>query len=381
MASIASSVASSPLVWMWQLRAGLVIGLHQPVQLARRDDPDAVGRAVVIARPAHPGGEALDGAVHHQLDHAQAQLAMIEPARLAQLRQAGGRVAGVGQRRRRRHDTHRVVGLGRDPRQRRQALVAQLVDEIRGGGNAGPLRHLAEHAQAVFRQAHGAERIADQPHHREHGGEFAQLAAGLAVGEAADAFDIRIAVDAGAGQHRRVHIHEMHAGMHHHHRPFGRHRVQVAHAHALATEENGIEAPADQCLFRREAGGEFPQARRHRREAFQAWPHAAVGPTAVVVADVGELPHAPFRQMAVPLHQPRHQDVVGVALVQLGRSPAGQVFAAAHAQDAAVAHRHVRGARLGRVHRQDGAGGKNGGAGGLGRSRMRGVMHAACSCS
>ncbi|CUI60366.1 Uncharacterised protein [Achromobacter xylosoxidans] len=306
---------------------------------------------------------------------------MIEPARLAQLCQAGSRVAGVGQCRRRRHDAHRVVGLGRDPRQRRQALVAQLVDEIRGGGDAGPLRHLAEHAQAVFRQAHGAERIADQPHHRKHGGELAQLATGLAVGEAADAFDIRIAVDAGAGQHRRVHIHQMHAGVHHHHRPVGRHRVQVAHAHALAAEEDGIEAPADQRLVRRQAGGEFTQARGHRREALQARPHTAVRPTPVVVADIGELPHAAFRQMAVALHQPRHQDVVGVALVQLGRSPAGQVFAAAHAQDAAIAHRHVRGARLGRVHRQDGAGGKNGGVGGLRLCRMRGVMHAACSCS
>ena len=64
----------------------------------------------------------------------------------------------------------------------------------------------------------------------------------------------------------------------------------------------------------------------------------------------------------MPFHQAGHQHLVGKARVQRVRPPQRQRSQVAHAQNAPVAHRHVRGLRLHGVHGEDGAGGVNGGA-------------------
>ena len=59
--------------------------------------------------------------------------------------------------------------------------------------------------------------------------------------------------------------------------------------------------------------------------------------------------------------QARHQRAVGKAGVQRVRAPLGQFVQIAYAQDAAIAHCHMRGRALHGVHGDDLAGHVNGG--------------------
>src|SRR5688572_31729747 len=61
-----------------KLQSGLVIGSHNVIELARRNVPDSVRVAVVIAWPFDAGCECLDRAIGHQLHGAEAQLWVVE---------------------------------------------------------------------------------------------------------------------------------------------------------------------------------------------------------------------------------------------------------------------------------------------------------------
>ena len=162
---------------------------------------------------------------------------------------------------------------------------------------------------------------------------------------------------ADGGQCRAVAVDDVAAGVDHAHRPRGRHAVQVlAHA-ATVVEVDRVEAPAGQ---RRGGVGQrglgVVQSLQHRIERLGAGPGPAVRIAAVEEAAVDEAPERTFHQVAVAFHQPRHQHLGGQPVVQRVGAPARQFFQRTHAEDAAVAHRHVRGERPRRVHRDDLAG-------------------------
>jgi len=133
----------------------------------------------------------------------------------------------------------------------------------------------------------------------------------------------------------------VHAGVHDHHGPLGGHGVQVLHAHARAVEEDRVEAPPYQRLAGRQGAFGLAQPRGHSLETLQAFPQLAIGSAPVIEAHVHELPHAAFRQMAMPFDQAGHEHLVRIALVKVGWPPARQVFAAADAQALGILQRHL----------------------------------------
>ena len=190
---------------------GLADGLGRGV-------PQAVGRPVVVAGPAQPGREALDGTVGHHLDAAQAQL--LGAARL----QGEGPLHGVGRRHadqaQQRHDAQRIGVLARDPQQFVHLAVAQRGGQVGGGGDARAHGQLAERADAEFV---AAQEGAVQPHHaqrRPHGIGALELTRGQAVRPQGNAgvIDAR-AQQPGLVQRGRVDVQDVAAGVHHTHGP------------------------------------------------------------------------------------------------------------------------------------------------------------------
>jgi hypothetical protein len=106
--------------------------------------PQAVGRAVVVAGPAQPGGEALDRAVDEQLDGA-------EPQPVGRLGlELDGEVDHLLGRQRleaaERDDAHGEAGFAGDARHHRDRVVRQQVREIGRGGDALAHAELGEAA-------------------------------------------------------------------------------------------------------------------------------------------------------------------------------------------------------------------------------------------
>src|SRR5699024_2002456 len=74
--------------------------------------------------------------------------------------------------------------------------------------------------------------------------------------------------------------------------------------------------------------------------------------TTSVIAQINITPHHPFVQMAMPLDQPRHQHLIGVAIIDLHLilAPRAYLGLITHSQDTPPLHGHVSGLGLGGIH-------------------------------
>ena len=340
------------------LRQGQRIGLGNG--LGRRI-PKAVGGSVVVARPAQPGREALDGAIGHHLDASQTQLLSTSGLqRQHALHGVGRRHAHQAQQ---RHDAQWVGVLTRDPQQLVHLAITQRGGQVGGCGDASAHTQLPEGANAEFVTP---QEGAAQPHHaqrRPHGIRPLQLSRGQTVRPQRNAGmrDAR-AQQPRLLQRRRVDVQDVATGVHHAHGLRTAHAVQVVTVAAALAEVDRIEPPAYQrCRRVVHCGSAGGQGRHHRLQRGGAGDGTALRVEHAKVAAISEAPESAGHQVAVALHQPGHQHPVGKALVQLVRPPACQVLQGPHAQDAPIAHRHMRGLGPGRVHGQDAAGGVDGG--------------------
>ena len=90
---------------------GAVVGLKVGLVLRRGSHPNAIGRAVEIARPAQPGAKALDGAVQHHLYQAIAQPVGVACHQGLHVRGAQCRAVRAVKGLKRRQDAHAAVVL------------------------------------------------------------------------------------------------------------------------------------------------------------------------------------------------------------------------------------------------------------------------------
>jgi len=308
-----------------------------------------------VAGSAQPRGEALDGAVHDELDGAELQL--VAGRRCGSGVHARGATFRVALRRKGRDDAQRIGRVARHFAQRGQALGREIADQVGGRGHARELGHAAELPDRLALLGSGQrQRAADHLLHGVHGGEFLEFARGLALGVLVDAVDIGVLVDAGQRQHGRVHIHQVHAGVQDDDGPRGGDTVQLAHRQPAAAKEDGIEPPGQQRGLRVGQGTlGLGQAGQHGVQRAQAGPQPPVGIAAVKVAQVDRIPHGAFHQVAVGLDQAGHEHLAAQVVDSLGIGPGGHVGLPAHRQHRAVPHGHMGGLWLGRVHGEDGA--------------------------
>ncbi len=325
--------------------------------------PQACRGAVVVARPAQPRRKALDRAVGHDLDAAQPHAV---GAALAQ--RAGARhriVRRHADQAQQRHDPHRIAGVVGGALQCCHFLVTQRGRKIGGRGHPGAHAQASEAADALGVPRQEGAVQADQRERRRHGLRALELAGGQAVFAQRDA-GVRVsgAQQAGPLQRGGVHVEDVAAGVHHAHRARGADPVQVGARAAARAEVDRVEAPAGhRPVAGRQGLRGGAQRLHHGVERTRARHAPAVRIVHVEPAAVGVAPQRAGHQVGVAFDQSGHQHLVGEALVQRERPPAAQLVQAAHGQDAAVAHRHMGGFGPGGRHREDPAGGVDGGLG------------------
>ena len=168
--------------------------------------------------------------------------------------------------------------------------------------------------------------------------------------------DVGGARDIGLGHHHTVGVGDVEIGVDDHDGPLRRNPVDIGQNHASAAEIDRVETPGEQ----RGALGQSLlvrlQCRHHLVDALQAGRRLAVRARAVEVADIGELPNAALEGVAVALDKAGQDNLVGEARVELDLAPAPEFLERARTEDAAVAHRHVRGEGTVGIHRDDAAG-------------------------
>ena len=236
----------------------------------------------------------------------------------------------------------------------RHRLLGQLVGQIGRGGHAGAERAVREPPQGagiphVEKPALAGRAVRDGLQCRPE-----ELAGRISVCVRDKTLHVRVAGDAGPAQHLGVHVHDVPALVHHHHRTGRRHPVEVGGHHAPPVEEDGVEAPA----HRRPIRVGNPGFRRAEPlhdvvDALEPLVDDTVRRGPIEEAEIGVFPRRAFPGVAVPLDESRHDDLVGEAVIELVVAPSREFLERAGAEHAAVAHRDV--GRLGAagVHGED----------------------------
>ena len=165
--------------------------------------------------PAQARRETLDRAVDHQLDHAQAQLVVVQRRGGAQRFQAARRIARKGQRRGRRHDADRIVRSGRDARQPRQPFPSssftRSVAVVTPARRATcPNNRSPSSDRPTVRKGLPIRRITGNMAANSHSSPLG-LPSGRRVMPSTS-----VSASMPARQHGAVHVHQVHAGVHHH---------------------------------------------------------------------------------------------------------------------------------------------------------------------
>ena len=268
-----------------------------------------------------------------------------------------------------RQDAHAAVVLHQGRFEGLAVGVGEFVHQVGGRGHALHAGQRGKRLDALHRHGREQPGVTHLADHQKHGGGLLQFARGLAcaraVGKLDHAFDLVVRVHTGDVEHGGVDVHQVAVGVGDDDGARAAGAVQVLDRHALAAKVNRIEAPGNQRLggtvavraHLRVNGGEPVDHRFHRA---QAAPDLALRVAPVKPAQVVHVPHAAFLEVAVAFYQAGHEHLVGKARVQRVRPPLRQRGQVAHAQNAPVTHRHVRGLRLHRVHGDDVAGGVDG---------------------
>ena len=158
-----------------KLNSGLVVDIDQARQFLRRNIPQAVRGAVVIARPAQPSRKSLDRTVHHKFHDAIMKLVVV--ARPQRGNFGDGLFRRIGYRGERRHQPHAKVGLPGHLLIKGDGTVDQIVVQVGNRGhtlNAGG-RRVTDNVR--LRQRSGQRIAAERAEHAETGGDALQLAA------------------------------------------------------------------------------------------------------------------------------------------------------------------------------------------------------------
>ena len=184
-----------------------IVGLDQVLQLLRRVVPDAVGRAVMVARPFQPRGEALDRPVGHDLDDTEVQLVIalgfqhldpFDPARNIPHERSEGR-----------HDPHLEIGIGSRAFVGGQRGVIHFLVQVGTGGHTRVHPRLREPIEVFGRDLPQAHPGSCGVHGHEHGGHFLKLSGDVASSVLEHAFDPGFLEHPGVFQHLGIHVHDV----------------------------------------------------------------------------------------------------------------------------------------------------------------------------
>ena len=147
----------------------------------------------------------------------------------------------------------------------------------------------------------------------------------------------------------------MQRGVQHNDRAIGGDAVEVGRIHPPVGEINRVKAPSDKrCVFIFARGLNFFQLGDHFINAFQPRPNRAVGPFAVIIADIMIIPEHALHHMAMPFNKTGQQAALGKIRIQCERPPcflpAINIVCRSNAQNMSVAHGNMGGVRQVRIH-------------------------------
>ncbi len=227
-------------------------------------------------------------------------------------------------------------------RHRRDAGVPRGITEVPEGLPA--LRFLVQQPQRVLGQ-----------HHRGH---LLQLARRLALLVSHHALDVLVGDPIELHQ-PRVDRRHVRAGVEDEDGSIGARLVEISGREAwLTLEIDRVEPQHDQRgvgALRIHPGGQLLQPRLERAIGLDPRRYVAVREDAIEVGGHGEDPCEPLSGVRVRLDEARDEDVLreGVVHHRRRRDPRRELFQRAHAEDASLAHGHVRRHGVAGVHGDD----------------------------